>query len=100
VTQQASTRRSTHKRKVPPRRAPMHFAAPDDVGDEQAKSRMIFKPEVIARVGHTYPTLWKWMRDGTFPLSFDVGGKTAWRESEIDHWLASRPRSSLKRGKG
>jgi predicted DNA-binding transcriptional regulator AlpA len=66
-------------------------------GGEQAQSKLIFKKDVVERVGHSFPTIWKWMRAGTFPLSFDVGGKTAWRESEIDHWLATRPRSSLKR---
>ena len=75
----------------------MPVVAPVD-GDEPANLRIIFKREVVARVGFTYPTLWNWMREGTFPLSFDVGGKTAWRESEIDHWLATRPRSKLKGG--
>jgi prophage regulatory protein len=93
-------RRSAAKaRKTPPpSRAPMRPVVVSDDGDPQALSRMIFKPEVCRRVGVTFPTLWTWMRAGKFPLSFDVGSKTAWRESEIDAWLASRPRSSLKRG--
>jgi len=73
----------------------MRYAAVPDDGDEQAQAKMLFKPEVIRRVGFTYPTLWKWMREGKFPLSFDVGSKTAWREIEIEAWLASRPRSNL-----
>lgn len=103
MTQQTPTRRSASKeRKTPPsRRAPMRrIAVPDSDsgdGDEAPRPKMIFKPEVIKLIGFTYPTLWKWMREGKFPLSFDIGSKTAWLESEIDAWLASRPRSNLKK---
>jgi predicted DNA-binding transcriptional regulator AlpA len=89
----SSPRRSI-KRKLPPARAPMPVVAP--VVDSDMPTTLIFKKDVVARVGFSYPTLWNWMRDGIFPLSIDVGGKTAWRESEIDHWLATRPRSKLK----
>jgi prophage regulatory protein len=65
--------------------------------DEAPAPRLIFKAEVIKRTGFSYPSLWKWMRAGTFPMSFVVGNKTAWAEHEIDAWLASRPRSNLKR---
>jgi predicted DNA-binding transcriptional regulator AlpA len=83
----------------------MPVIAPHDQGDDQSDDqsdepaqplRMIFKPEVIQRVGHSFPTIWKWMRAGKFPLSFQIGSKTAWREDEVDQWLASRPRSSFK----
>jgi len=67
-----------------------------DADEAPAPLKLIFKAEVIKRVGFTYPSLWKWMKRGTFPLSFDVGGKTAWSESEIDAWIASRPRSKFK----
>jgi predicted DNA-binding transcriptional regulator AlpA len=30
-------------------------------------------------------------------LSFDIGTKTAWLESEIDDWLRNRPRSQFKK---
>jgi predicted DNA-binding transcriptional regulator AlpA len=70
-----------------------------DHGDDESslrKSRMIFKAEVLRRVGCTYATLWRWMRAEKFPLSFDVGGKTGWLEHEVENWLRSRPRSNLK----
>jgi predicted DNA-binding transcriptional regulator AlpA len=54
-------------------------------------SRLVFKPEVLDRVGVTYPAIWQWMREGKFPASREVGGKVAWLESEIDEWIASRP---------
>jgi predicted DNA-binding transcriptional regulator AlpA len=60
------------------------------------KIKFTFKPEVLDRVGVTYPTLWAWMRKGEFPQSYDVGGKVAWIESEIDAWCAERPVRKLK----
>ena len=104
MTTQHPPRSSSKARTPPRRRAPMQPVATGDAGDEQQhaigreqSSRMIFKREVTELVGHSYPTIWSWMRAGTFPLSFDVGGKTAWLQSEIDAWIVSRPRSSLKR---
>jgi predicted DNA-binding transcriptional regulator AlpA len=85
-------------KKLPPgRRAPMQAFTPIDNNEPTA---LIFKAEVLRRVGYTYPSLWRMMREGKFPLSFDVGNKTAWREAEIEAWLASRPRSNLKKREG
>jgi prophage regulatory protein len=58
--------------------------------------RLISKPEVLDRVGVTYPTLWTWMRAGKFPRSRELGGKAAWIESEINEWIANRPVRRLK----
>jgi predicted DNA-binding transcriptional regulator AlpA len=60
-------------------------------------ARLVFKPEVLDRVGVTYPSLWQWMREGRFPLSREVGGKIAWLESEIDKWIEERPQSKYKK---
>jgi predicted DNA-binding transcriptional regulator AlpA len=93
-------------RKTPPRQhAPMHRVAYVDAGDNldppaSRPTQYIFKAEVLRRVGYTYPSIWRWMREGTFPLSFDVGSKTAWREDEVEAWLANRPRSNLKKREG
>jgi predicted DNA-binding transcriptional regulator AlpA len=59
-------------------------------------SRFIDRKEVLARVPVTYVTLWNWMRDGTFPRSRAIGGKSAWLESEIEHWITSSPVRALK----
>jgi predicted DNA-binding transcriptional regulator AlpA len=96
MAQQSPTRSARKVRKSPRLRAPMRPVVVPDDGDKPPSPKMIFKNEVIRRVGFTYPTLWRWMREGTFPLSFDVGSRTAWAESEIDNWLANRPRSNLK----
>jgi predicted DNA-binding transcriptional regulator AlpA len=46
--------------------------------------------------GLSYPTLWQWMRDGRFPRSRIVGGKSMWLSTEIDAWLAGLPVRPLK----
>jgi prophage regulatory protein len=58
--------------------------------------RLISKPEVLDRVGVTFPTIWKWMREGKFPRSRELGGKVAWIESEIEAWIAALPVRRLK----
>jgi prophage regulatory protein len=62
----------------------------------EAPIRVISKPEVIDRVGVSYPTIWQWMRDGKFPRSRKMGGHTCWLESEIDTWIMNLPLRRLK----
>jgi predicted DNA-binding transcriptional regulator AlpA len=75
----------------------MRVIIPDGGEPSPLNSRMIFKTELLRLVGCSYATVWRWMREHKFPMSFDVGGKTAWREDEINAWFASRPRSTLKK---
>ena len=58
--------------------------------------RLLSKPEVLDRVGVTFPTLWKWMREGKFPRSRELGGKAAWIEAEVEAWIAALPVRRLK----
>jgi predicted DNA-binding transcriptional regulator AlpA len=58
--------------------------------------RLLSKPEVLDRTGVTYPTIWAWMRDGTFPRSRVLGGKSCWLESEINDWITNLPVRKLK----
>jgi prophage regulatory protein len=38
-------------------------------------------------------TLWRWAKQGKFPAPVALGGgRIAWRRSEIDAWIAARPR--------
>jgi len=62
----------------------------------ESRPRLLSKREVLARVGLTYVTLWKWMRSGKFPRAREVGGKIAWLESEINTWIANLPVKRLK----
>src|SRR3954451_16570257 len=49
-----------------------------------AVKRFVFKGDVLERIGVSYPCLWRWMRDGKFPVALEVGGRCAWLESDID----------------
>jgi predicted DNA-binding transcriptional regulator AlpA len=62
----------------------------------QGPPRLMPKAEVCALVGATYPTVWGWMRAGTFPRSRIVGGKSMWLSTEIDAWMANLPVRRLK----
>jgi predicted DNA-binding transcriptional regulator AlpA len=58
--------------------------------------RLLAKPDVLAIVNVSYPTLWSMMRTGKFPRSRIVGGKSMWLSTEIDAWLAGLPVRPLK----
>jgi prophage regulatory protein len=58
---------------------------------------MISLEELLGRVPINSITIWRKMRDGTFPHARQVGEKRiGWIESEIDEWLLSRPNTVLK----
>jgi len=80
-TQPAHDRKRVH---VP--RAPPHIQGP----------RLLSKPEVLAIVGCTFPTLWLMMRQGEFPRSRVVGGKSMWLSTEVDAWMAALPKRQYK----
>lgn len=61
-----------------------------------AMKRLIFKREVLRRVGLSYPTIWKMMREGRFPRSRVCGGKSAWLEDEVEAWIEGLPIRQLK----
>jgi predicted DNA-binding transcriptional regulator AlpA len=59
-------------------------------------TRLLDKAEVLAITGVTFPTVWSWMRQGTFPRSRVVGGKSMWLSTDIEAWLASLRVRKLK----
>jgi predicted DNA-binding transcriptional regulator AlpA len=59
-------------------------------------ARLLPKRELIAIVGVSYPTVWSWMRQGKFPRSRAVGGKSMWLTSDIEAWMAALPVRKLK----
>ncbi len=53
--------------------------------------KLISKPEVIDKVGVSYPTLWDWMRKGKFPRSRQLGGKVCgWSPRSTSGFLVDR----------
>ena len=50
--------------------------------------------EVRARCGLSRSSVYRQMRHGSFPTPLQVGKRAVrWRQSEIEHWLATRPRA-------
>jgi prophage regulatory protein len=58
--------------------------------------RLLSREQVLAATGLSYPTIWRMMREGTFPRAREVGGRTFWLASEIQDWIKSRPIKRLK----
>jgi predicted DNA-binding transcriptional regulator AlpA len=58
--------------------------------------RLLSKSDILAITNVSFPTVWAWMRAGTFPRSRVVGGKSMWLSSEIEDWLAALPVRPLK----
>jgi predicted DNA-binding transcriptional regulator AlpA len=58
--------------------------------------RLLSKPEVLQITGRTYPTIWAWMRAGTFPRSRMCGSRTVWLSTDIEAWLTALPVRPLK----
>ena len=53
--------------------------------------KLLRRPDVEARVGLSRSTLYAWMAEDKFPKPVALGARlVAWRESEIDAWLAAR----------
>ena len=59
-------------------------------------AHLLSKRQVLAIINVSYPTLWSWMRQGKFPRSRVVGGKSMWRSDEVDAWLSALPVRKLK----
>jgi prophage regulatory protein len=57
--------------------------------------KVLSRPEVLDRIGVSFPTLWTWMKAGKFPpareLSGNDGKRVGWLESEVTDWIRSRP---------
>ena len=58
--------------------------------------RLLDKTEICTITNVTFPTIWSWMRAGTFPRSRIVGGKSMWISTEIEQWLAGLKLRPLK----
>src|SRR2546422_590529 len=55
-------------------------------------ARLLSKGEMLDKVGVTYPTVWKLIREGAFPRAVVIGGgKNAWLEHEVDEFIANLP---------
>ena len=64
-------------------------------------SRLIRLKAVLDRVPVSKSTIYDWMERGKFPGAVRLGGGVvAWRESEVDSWIAERPLNLTTEGTG
>ena len=67
----------------------------------QYPERLLVRAVVLARVGGvSRETLWRWIREAGFPEPVRLnptGTHIAWRESEVNAWIASRTRGGGRR---
>ncbi len=56
---------------------------------------LLTRPQVEARCGLSRSSVYRLMREGLFPEPIRVGRRAVrWPASEIDEWLATRPRAT------
>ena len=59
------------------------------------EDRLLNRAEVERRVGLKRSALYRLMRAGQFPVPLKIGPRAVrWPTSEIEEWLASRPRAT------
>ena len=59
------------------------------------ETRVLRRPEVEAKVALARSSIYRLMRSGAFPEPLRVRPRAVrWSESEIDAWLAERPRAT------
>ena len=57
--------------------------------------KLLTRAEVETRVGLKRSSIYREMRAGRFPLPLKIGERAVrWPASEIEDWLASRPRAT------
>ena len=48
--------------------------------------------DVLAVLGISKATLWRWRRAGGFPAPIQLGPNTVgWRREDVENWLKTRP---------
>ena len=55
-------------------------------------NRVFRLPEVVRLTGASRQSIYRWMGEGRFPKSIEIGVRAiGWRESDLKDWLESRP---------
>ncbi len=63
--------------------------------DAEITGRLLRLSEVVALTGLSRTTIYRKMREGSFPEPFKMGARAVrWRESEIRAWMEGRPRAT------
>lgn len=62
--------------------------------DHKRPVRLIRKPELLGMVGLGNTSLYDLIKRGEFPAPLRLSARSvAWREDEVQAWIAARPRS-------
>ena len=57
--------------------------------------RLLRRSEIEVKTGLTRSTIYRLMRAGEFPEPLKIGPRAVrWRATEIESWIAERPRAS------
>jgi prophage regulatory protein len=58
--------------------------------------KILRKPAMLAKVGKSYPSIYRDIQAGTFPQPVQLGpNSVGWIDEEVDEWIASRPRGVI-----
>ena len=61
----------------------------------ESPDRLLRLAEVLTITALGRSSVYRKMRDGSFPEPLKIGARAVrWRESDIEAWLAARPRST------
>ena len=54
-------------------------------------NRIIRKPELLAQLGVTHTTVWRWEKAGKFPKRLRLGKNACgWLKSEVEAWIQAK----------
>lgn len=60
--------------------------------------RLLRREEIEQRCGLSRSAIYRLMRDGAFPEPLRIGPRAVrWPQSEIERWIATRPRATGER---
>lgn len=60
-------------------------------GDNRGKTRTLkAKPARVGLLPVSQKTVWVWVREGKFPNPFKMNGRTVWRLSDVEAWIAEQ----------
>jgi prophage regulatory protein len=62
------------------------------------KTILLKRRQVLERLGVSHVTIWRLQRLGQFPPPIRISpGRVAWREADIEQWIADRARAANDR---
>ncbi|RKG40721.1 helix-turn-helix transcriptional regulator [Acinetobacter sp. WCHAc060007] len=60
-------------------------------GENKGKTRKLnAKPARTGILPVSEKTVWTWVREGKFPKPFKMNGRTVWRLSDVETWIAEQ----------